>query len=150
MDYLQRSKPAMYKAIYTHCMYGGSTISPWDSSSPETGYVIGRPDLGESLLVEQCYNPDMEILNLPSIEVPRQQFVAELAIAWTIKSRDIARMKQHKLKKNMYVGTWNNDSGHCIVMISQNIQDKYKALERAKKLNERMVWDIKNNRHINV
>jgi len=140
-----QSKLAMYKACYIHFMYGGSTVSPWNSHVPTEGYMLGRSDLSETILVQSVYNPDMAALDLPAIQVPRQSYVSNLAIAWTMQMDAITKLKQHNLRSKMYVGTWDNKEGDTEVDISQLFDDKEEALDRCKLLGEKCVWDLKNN-----
>ncbi len=150
MDFQQTTKQAMYKACYTHFMYGFSNVSPWNSEAPTEGYLVERSDLSETLLVQSTYNPDMAALDLPMIQVPRQAYCSDLAIAWTIQMQAIKRLKQHTLRPHMYVNTFDNAEGDTEIDISQHIEDREDAVKKCKTLGIRSMWDVSNNQEIFV
>jgi len=140
----------MYKACYMQCMYGGSTVSPWSGDVPLDGFMVGRNDLAETVFVQSVYDPVMGAMNLPEIQVPRQEYMSQLAIAWAVQATAISRLKQHTLRPQMYVGTWDNKQGQTEVDISQRFTDMDEALDRCRVLGEKCIWDVKSNKEIYV
>tara|TARA_R100001224_G_C3934749_1_gene120084 strand:+ start:76 stop:498 length:423 start_codon:yes stop_codon:yes gene_type:complete len=140
----------MYKACYMQFMYGGSTVSPYTGDVPTTGYMVGRSDLSETIFVQSVYDPAMGAMDLPQIQVPRNEYTSNLAIAWTIQMSAIKNLKQHTLRSKMYVGTWENKQGSTEVDISQRFKELEDALDKCRLLGEKCVWDLANNEEIYV
>ena len=148
MQLPQKSKNAMHKAFYTHCMYGGSTVSPWNGDIPTEGYMVERSDLSDTEVVRSCYNPAMGGLDIPSIEVPRQAFSGEFSIVWTMQMKAIMSALPERVRPTLYVGTWDNKNGEVEIDVTQCVEDLDEAMAKAKALRQRSIFDIKNNKHI--
>lgn len=148
MQLPQKSKNAMHKAFYTHCMYGGSTVSPWNGDIPTEGYMVERSDLSDTEVVRSCYNPAMGGLDIPCIEVPRQAFSAEFSIVWTMQMKSIMSALPERVRPTLYVGTWDNKNGEVEIDVTQCVEDLDEAKAKAKALRQRAIFDIKNNKHI--
>ena len=148
MQLHQKSKNAMHKAFYTHCMYGGSTVSPWNGNIPTEGYMVGRNDLSETKCVRSCYNPAMNGLDLPAIEVPRQAFSSEFSIVWTMQMKAVMRAMPERIRPQLYVGTWDNKNGEVEIDVAQCVEDLDEAMAKGRALRQRAIFDLKNNKEI--
>lgn len=112
---------------------GGSSTSPKDFTSPTSGYMVGGWASECSLLTEGKTEDEM---------------TAEF-IDWFIDYVNSANIVASGLHLPTYVGTWIEDD-NIVFDVAVCIEDKAEALQTAKDLGERAIYDVSNSETLYV
>ena len=105
---------------------GGLTISMIDGSEPETGYTFARGAKYGSVVKAEDFYKDENVL-----------------AAYYIKHKaDLTGGKYH-------LGLWHNEAdGQVYLDVSQNIQDRERAISQGIKNDQISIWDVVNKKEI--
>jgi hypothetical protein len=118
---------AAAKAAFLETEHGGGcSVSPKDFTSPTSGYMVGG-------WASEC-----------KLKASKGRTVAELEaefIDWFIDYVNSANIVASGLHLPTYVGTWVED-GDIVFDVAVCIEDKAEALQTAKDLGERAIYDV--------
>lgn len=105
---------------------GGLTINMVDGSEPQTGYTFARGAKYGSVVDAQAFYKDEDVL-----------------AAYYIKHKaDLTGGKYH-------LGLWHNDvDGQVYLDVSENIQDKERAIAQGRRNDQISIWDVVNKKEI--
>lgn len=112
---------------------GGSSTSPKDFTSPTSGYMVGGWASECTLLTEGKTKEQM----------------TDDFVDWFVDYVNSANITSDGMNLPTYVGTWI-ENGNIVFDVAVCIEDEAKALQTAKDLGERAIYDVSNDETLYV